>query len=51
MKKRLIIVVMMLTLVVGYFLNYAKPTKYLAGDGGADDREIEWNSYGEGKLV
>lgn len=47
MKKRLVIVVLLLTLAVGYFLNHVNSAKYLAGDGGTDDREIEWNSYSE----
>ena len=51
MKKKLVIVVMLLTLAVGYFFNHVNPAKLLAGDGGTDDRGIEWNSYDEGKLV
>lgn len=51
MKKKLVIIMMLFTIAMGYFLNYGQPTNYLAENDGADDRMIEWNSYREGKVL
>lgn len=47
MKKNLVAVIMLLTMISAFVLNYGKSTKYIAkGDG-----EIEWLAYSQERLI
>lgn len=47
MRKRLAVIIMLLTMVSVFILNFGQPMKYIVENDGI----IEWHSYGEEKLV
>ena len=47
MKKKLLVLIMICTLISGTMLNYRQPVKYVV----QDDDEIEWNSCIEEELL
>lgn len=41
MKKKLLVIIMLFTMISWTMFNYRQPVKYVV----QDDGEIEWNSY------